>query len=266
MNTFSSVLLQLSLPHEPHTIKLFALQNLFLNKLFDALIGKKIIIEAIENDASPKDIIFLKPSANVSQGEDFLVKATIEQLKQRLLDEENARKKAEELAEAERTQRQLLEDRLKEEYEKRSFYPIDVKNSVDLKDDNLDQVLVSEEKQRNELIQRFTSILNYIGNHEGTEGAKTYSEIADYKPVVTVKRNDSEANRQQELMSLDMQRAVLVGTLKVPMQRLVNVLNDMVVKQEIGFAPVSRPKVKYASGYWRRRNGKLEYVETLYKK
>ena len=63
-----------------------------------------------------------------------------------------------------------------------------------------------------------------------------------------------------------MQRAVLVGTLKVPMQRLVNVLNDMVVKQEIGFAPVSRSKVKYASGYWRRRNGKLEYVETLYKK
>ena len=63
-----------------------------------------------------------------------------------------------------------------------------------------------------------------------------------------------------------MQRAVLVGTLKVPMQRLVNVLNDMVVKQEIGFAPDSRSKVKYASGYWRRRNGKLEYVETLYKK
>ena len=239
---------------------------LFLNKLFDALIGKKFIIEAIENDASPKDIIYLKPSANVSQGEDFLVKATIEQLKQRVLDEENARKKAEELAEAERTQRQRLEERLKEEYEKRSFYPIDIKNSADFKNDNLAQVLASEEKQRNESVQKFTNTLSYMGNHKETETAKTYSKIADYKPVDNVKRNDSETSGQQELMSLAMQRAVLVGTFKVPMQRLVNVLNEMVAKQEFGFATISRPKVEYDSGYWRRRNGKLEYVVTSYKK
>ncbi|MCQ2497713.1 MAG: hypothetical protein MJ133_01900 [Lachnospiraceae bacterium] len=218
---------------------------LFLNKLFDALIGKKIIIEAIEKDNSPKDVIYPKLSVNTEQGEDFLVKATIEQLKQRLLDEENARKKAEELAEAERTQRQLLEDRLKTEYEKRSSNPVDVRTSTKYGNDNSERQAVSEEIQKKELLQRFAGILSYIGNHEEPETVETYYESSAYKPVINLKRNDSERTRgQQEEMTLDVQRAVLVGTLKAPMQRFVNVLHEIAVKgSEPYHAPISRPKV-----------------------
>ena len=118
---------------------------LFLSKLFGALIGKEIIIEAIEKDASPKDVICPKSSVNVEQDDDSLTKATIEQLKQRLLDEENARKKAEELVEVERTQRQLLEDRLKTEYEKRRSNTVDVNDSTKNKDNNTEWEAVSEE-------------------------------------------------------------------------------------------------------------------------
>ena len=261
---------------------------LFLNKLFDALIGKKIFIEAIENASSPKDIIYPEPSVNAEQGDDFLVKATIEQLKQRLLDEENARKKAEELAEAERIQRQMLEDRLKEEYEKHRSNSNDVKGRTVSKDDNSNKEVVSEEIQKKELIQRFACILSYIGNLEETETVETYSRPSEYKPIVSVKRNTSESvSAHKEEMSLDIQRAMLVGTLKAPMQRLVNVLNEIVVQNSEPLSvPVSRPKVnivtpstntssyssysprtyvptgrtEYVSGHWRRRNGKLEYV------
>ena len=258
---------------------------LFLNKLFDALVGKKIIIEAIEGDASPKDVIYPKPSANAEQSDDFLVKATIEQLKQRLLDEENARKKAEKLVEAERTQRRLLENRLKTEYEKRRSNPVDVKNSTKYKDDNSEQKVVSEEIQKKELIQRFTGILSYVGNHKEYETGKTYSEPLDFKSIIDLKGKEFErTNGQQELMSLDIQRAMLAETLKAPMQRLVNVLHEIVVQgNEPYSAPVSRTTVstitpstnassysphtyvptgrtEYVSGHWRRRNGKLEYV------
>lgn len=263
---------------------------LFLNKLFDALIGKKIIIEAIENDSLQKDVIYPQPSVNVEQGEDFLIKATIEQLKQRLIDEKNARKKAEELVASERTRRQMLEDRLKEEYEKHGSSSIDIKNSTDFKEGDLEYGLVSEEKKKNELIQRFTSILSYISNHEETKTVKSYSETITYKPEVNVKRNDPEKARvQQEKMSLDIQRAMLMATLKSPMQRLVNVLNEIAVQNRKPYsAPISRKKVNIVtsntnissyssstylshtyvptgriecvSGYWRRRNGKLEYV------
>lgn len=204
---------------------------LFLNKLFDALIGKKIIIEAIEKDASPKDVIYPKPSVNAEQSDDFLVKATIEQLKQRLLDAENARKKAEELAETERTQRRLLEDRLKTEYEKRRSNPVDVKNSIKYKDNNSERKVVSEEIQKKELIQRFTGILSYIGNHKEYETGETYSEPSDFKLMIDLKGNESERTcGQQEIISLDIQRAMLVGTLKAPMQRLVNVLHEIAVQ------------------------------------
>lgn len=105
--------------------------------------------------------------------------------------------------------------------------------------------MVSEEIQRKELIQRFAGILSYIGNYEEPETVETYSEPSAYKPVVNSKRNDSErTSGQQEMMFLDTQRAMLVGTLKAPMQRLVNVLHEIAAQDSEPYSePISRPKV-----------------------
>lgn len=100
------------------------------------------------------------------------------------------------------------------------------------KDDNVDWKAVFEEIQRKELIQRFTDILGYIGNHDEAEKVKTYSDSSVHKVGIDLKRNDSErTSSQQEVRFLDIQRTMLVGTLKAPMKRLVNVLHEIAVQQ-----------------------------------
>ena len=115
------------------------------------------------------------------------------------------------------------------------------------------------EIQKKDLIQRFAGILSYIGNHEESETAKTYSKPLANNPVLKLKRNDSErTSGQQEGMSLDIQRAMLVEVLKAPMQKLVNVLHEIAVKDIPCSVPISiRPKVNMvtpdtnASSYYR---------------
>lgn len=207
---------------------------LFLNKLFDALIGKKIIIDAIEKEDISKEKVSSKSVEQGAQTDDFITKATIEQLKQRLIDEENARKKAEELAEAERIQRQLLEDRLKEEYEKRTPHaPDSNQGMVQEVSSNDNAIPISEEKQREELLRRLVCILNGIGNQAEAE---TVMASKEREKVINVQRSHrsetllENVKNTQDALTLDNQRAMLVGTLKISMQRLVNVLHEIAEK------------------------------------
>ncbi len=270
---------------------------LFLNKLFDSFIGKEIIIDALEKDNSVEEKTFSQPVERSTKADEFITKATIEQLKQRLIDEENARKEAEELAKAERAQRQLLENQLKEEHEKLKTIAYDSDYGIHQETSgNSTQSFASVNKQRALLMgtlkipmQRLVNVLHEIAE-------KDVSSSCDYLTLRNTTNTPSEN-----------QSAILEETQKMQMQRFVTVLHkiaekngssshetcgsDLVLQslQNLSNTPnyyrptssyssssyssrspsyysysshtyIPTGRIEYVSGHWRRRNGKLEYV------
>ena len=197
---------------------------LFLNKLFDSFIGKEIIIDALEKDDSIEENSFSQSVERSTRADEFNTKATIEQLKQRLIDEENARKEAEEMAKAERAQRQLLENQLKEEHEKLKMIAYDSDYGIHQETSgNSTQSFVSVNKQRALLMgtlkipmQRLVDVLHEIAE-KGSPSSYEMQSSCLVSPNATNTQNGN-------------QRALLVGTLKMPMQRLVNVLHEIAEK------------------------------------